>query len=131
MVRIRLERQPVYKFKSFAQMLTIAALVVVGHGDTASAQTLAFNLSPVGMSISGPGATGGPTSVSVSSSTGISSLFISNITTSGGSGNWLCPVVSGTSINVYIGTNNCSFSASTTQLAANQNYTGTVTVSGN
>jgi hypothetical protein len=119
-----------HTFKHLTKALVLAAVVLLGHPDTARAQ-LFFTPNPVPFTISGPGGTAGPTSVSVSANTQITSLSVSNINTASG-GNWLCAIPSGTTtVNVYIGSGNCSVAATTTQLAANQNYTGTIVVQGN
>ena len=118
------------RFNRLTVALTVAIVVLLGHPDTAHAQSLTFSPSSVGLTISGPGGVAGPTSVSVSSATPISSLFISGINTSDHT-NWLCATASGNTVNVYAGTGSCSFTPTTTQLALNQNYTVTVNVQGN
>ena len=118
------------RFNHLTVALAAAAVVLLGHPDTARAQSLTFSPSSVGLTISGPGGVAGPTSVSVSSGTAISSLFISGINTSDHT-NWLCATASGNTVNVYAGTGNCGFTPTTTQLAHNQNYTGTISVQGN
>jgi hypothetical protein len=120
----------VNKFNYLTKAVVLAAAVFLGHPDTALAQ-LSFTPNPVQFTISAPGGAAGPTSVAVSSNTQINSLGVSSINTTAG-GNWLCAIPSGTNtVNVYIGSGNCSVPATTTQLAANQNYTGTITLLGN
>ncbi len=104
----------------------ILAVALLGLPDTARAQ-LSFQPNPVQFTISGPGAIAGPAFVAVTSTSSITSLSITSIFTTGG--NWLCAVTSGTNtVNVYVGNGPCGVATSTTQLAANQTYTGTINV---
>ena len=119
------------RFSGFAGALTLAALVLVGLPDTAKAQSLFFSPATAGLSISGPGGAAGPVQVGVSSGSQINSLFVSSINTSDHT-NWLCANVgSSNTINVYVGSSTCNSSATTSQLASNQSYTGTISVTGN
>jgi hypothetical protein len=120
----------VRKLNRLTEVFALATLVLLGHPDTAGAQTLTFNPSSVTANISGPGGTFGPTQVTVSSSTAISSLVVAAINTTDRT-NWLCATVTGTNtINVSVGTGTCS-GLSTTQLATNGTYTGDITVTAN
>lgn len=107
------------------RLLVFAAPILLGHPDTALAQSLTFSPSAVTLSISGPGSTAS-TPVSVSSSAGIGgALQVASITTSDRT-NWLCAQPSGASLTVSIGTG-CS-GVSSSQLSNNQTYTGQITV---
>ena len=116
------------KLNRLTELLAIFTLVLLGHPDTASAQ-LFFSPSPAQLSISGPGGTAGPLSVNVSAPSPLTSLTINSINTTTG-GNWLCAVVSSANtLNIYIGTTAGScLTTTSTQLAANQSYTGTINV---
>jgi len=121
----------VHKFNNLTKASVLAAVVLLGHPDTARAQNLTFTPATLGFTISGPGGTSGPMSVAVSSTATITSLLISSINTSDRT-NWLCAVVSGTNtVNVSVGSGACGFTPTTSQLAFNQTYSGTIGVQGN
>ena len=119
------------KIDRLTKTLALAALVAAGHPGAAHAQNLFFSPNPAAFTISGPGASAGPITVNVSSTSPVSSVSIASISTNDGT-NWLCAIASGSnSVNVYVGTGGCSTPAITSQLANNANYTGHVTVQGN
>jgi Viral BACON domain len=114
------------KFKRLTELFTVAAVVLLGHPDTARSQTLTFSQNPVTLSITGPGSTSQPTTLSVSSTVQLTgSLQVTTINTSDRT-NWLCAQPNGTSLTLTAGTG-CS-GATTNQLSNNQTYTAQVTV---
>jgi uncharacterized protein (TIGR03437 family) len=119
------------KIDRLTKTLALAALLSAGHPGAAHAQSLFFSPNPAAFTISGPGASAGPITVSVSSTAPVSSVNVAGISTNDGT-NWLCAIANGSnSVNVYVGTGGCSSPATTSQLANNANYTGHVTVQGN
>jgi hypothetical protein len=111
------------KFNHLTEVFILAAAALLGIPDTAHGQSLTFSPNPDSLSIAGPGGTTTST-VAVSSTAGINgSLQVATISTSDHT-NWLCVQASGQSLTLSIGTNGCT----TSQLANNQTYTGTVNV---
>ena len=112
------------------RLLTLAAVVLAGYPGGARAQGLFFSPNPVTLTLSAPGSAAGPVTVTASSPTPVSSVTVASVSTSDAT-NWLCAVVNSfNSVNVWIGTGGCS-NTTTSQLAANANYTGHVTVQAN
>ncbi len=109
------------KLNHFIQLLAMAALVLLGHPDTALAQLVFTPTNFVSLSIGGPGQTASATlSVTSSSNAAATNVGFNNIVTQDGT-NWLCPSVSGNQITVSIGSG-CG--SSTTQLLPNTTYDG-------
>ncbi len=106
----------------------MAAVALLGHSDTALAQTLSFSPAAVNLTISGSGATTS-TAVFVSSTVNITgNLVIETVNTSDHT-NWLCAQpTGGSSLQVSIGSGCAGFSSN--QLQAGQTYTGQITVGG-
>src|SRR5947208_2797493 len=98
----------------------LAAVVLLGHPDTASAQLTFSPASPVALSISGPGATTSQAMTVSSSSTTISSMFVTAINTSN-NGNWLSTDPSGQ----FSGNSFTLRVNNTSGLVTGQTYTGT------
>ena len=112
------------------ELFLLAAVFFFSHPDAAMAQQLLLNQNPVVLSISGQGGTTS-TQVSLSSPLSVTSLTVpvGGVTTVPGSGSWLCASASGTTLTISVGSL-CS-GGSTTQLLNNQQYNGSIQVTGN
>src|SRR5258706_2810237 len=115
-------------FNRLTNVLAFAAVVVLGHPDTASAQSLTFSPNPVVFTIAGPGGTAAAQTITITSSAGSNVNFCPcNTSTQSGSGNWL--VSSG-----FTTGNTFTLSIDggvTANLAPNTTYTGSVFVNQN
>jgi Viral BACON domain len=114
----------VRKLKHLTEVLALAALVLLGHPDTLSAQTLTFSPNPIAFPITGPGQVTNAVVTFTSSTIAITSIQIPAINSIPLSANWLNATVTGSNtMNVII--------QNTSSLSNNTTYNGTIHVQAN